>query len=66
MIISMIAAMGVNRVIGKNNSMMWHLPQEYQYFKNTVICALEPVLAYKVLGTILKDPIECRLRVPTP
>lgn len=37
MIISIIAAMGENRVIGKNNSMMWNLPEEYQYFKNTTL-----------------------------
>ncbi|MBT4790287.1 MAG: diacylglycerol kinase, partial [Halobacteriovoraceae bacterium] len=30
MIISMIAAMGKNRVIGKDNKMMWHLPLEYK------------------------------------
>lgn len=35
MIISMIAAMGKNRVIGSNNQMMWHLPQEFKYFKET-------------------------------
>lgn len=34
MILSMIAAMGKNRVIGKDNEMMWHLPREFQYFKD--------------------------------
>lgn len=34
MILSMIAAMGKNRVIGKDNQMMWHLPREFQYFKD--------------------------------
>lgn len=37
MIISMIAAMGKNRVIGKNNKMMWRLPKEWQYFKETTL-----------------------------
>jgi len=37
MIISLIAAMGKNRVIGKNNQMMWHLPLEYKYFKETTL-----------------------------
>ena len=37
MIVSMIAAMGKNRVIGKGNQMMWHLPLEYKYFKETTI-----------------------------
>ncbi len=37
MIVSMIAAMGNNRVIGKNNQMMWHLPLEFKYFKETTM-----------------------------
>lgn len=34
MIVSMIAAMGKNRVIGKDNKMVWRLPKEWQYFKS--------------------------------
>lgn len=32
--ISMIAAMGKNRVIGKDNDIPWHLPDDFQYFKD--------------------------------
>ena len=35
MIISMIAAMGNNRVIGKDNDIPWHLPDDFKYFKDT-------------------------------
>lgn len=35
MTISMIAAMGSNRAIGKNNDIPWHLPDDFQYFKKT-------------------------------
>ena len=35
MIISMIAAMGSNRTIGKDNDIPWHLPDDFKYFKNT-------------------------------
>lgn len=31
--IAMIAAMANNRVIGKDNKMPWHLPEELSYFK---------------------------------
>ena len=31
----MIAAMGTNRVIGKDNDIPWHLPDDFQYFKDT-------------------------------
>ncbi|MEQ8241307.1 MAG: dihydrofolate reductase [Cyclobacteriaceae bacterium] len=33
--ISMIAAMGSNRVIGKDNGIPWHLPDDFNYFKST-------------------------------
>lgn len=35
MLISMIAAMGSNRVIGKDNDIPWHLPDDFNYFKST-------------------------------
>lgn len=35
MIISMIAAMGSNRTIGRNNDIPWHLPDDFNYFKRT-------------------------------
>lgn len=35
MIVSMIAAMTRNRVIGKENDIPWHLPDDFQYFKTT-------------------------------
>lgn len=31
--LSMIVAMGENRMIGKNNQMPWHLPDDLKYFK---------------------------------
>lgn len=37
MIVSIIAAMGTNRVIGKGNKMMWRLPHEWDYFKTTTM-----------------------------
>ncbi len=33
MLISIIAAMSLNRVIGKNNRIPWHIPREQQRFK---------------------------------
>ena len=35
MIISLIAALTTNRVIGKNNDLPWHLPDDMKYFMNT-------------------------------
>ena len=52
MIISMIAAMGKNRVIGKENKMMWHLPLEYQYFKEVTFghCVITGRKNYEAVG----------------
>lgn len=35
MIISLIAALTKNHVIGKNNDLPWHLPDDMKYFMNT-------------------------------
>jgi len=35
MIVSMIAAMGSNRVIGKDNDLPWHLPDDFRFFQRT-------------------------------
>ena len=37
MIISLIAAVAENGVIGKDNQLPWHLPADLQYFKKTTI-----------------------------
>lgn len=35
--ISLIAALGNNRVIGKDNAMPWHLPADLKYFKRITL-----------------------------
>ena len=35
--ISMIAAMAENRVIGNKNAIPWHLPADFKYFKETTL-----------------------------
>ncbi len=35
--ITIIAAMTRSRVIGKNNSIPWHIPEDFQHFKNTTL-----------------------------
>jgi dihydrofolate reductase len=35
MTISLIAAVAQNRAIGKNNQLLWHLPEDMRYFRDT-------------------------------
>lgn len=35
--ISMIAACGKNRAVGKNNKIPWHIPEDFKYFKQATM-----------------------------
>lgn len=35
MIVSLVAAMAKNRTIGKDNKLIWHLPEDLEFFKST-------------------------------
>lgn len=37
MILSLVAAVGNNRVIGKDNAMPWHMPADLKYFKRITL-----------------------------
>ncbi len=37
MIISIISAVAENRIIGNKNSLPWHLPADFKYFKETTL-----------------------------
>lgn len=55
MTISLVAAMGFNRVIGKDNAMPWHLPADLRHFKQ--ITMGKPVImgrkTYESIGRAL-------------
>lgn len=61
MMISMIAAMADQRIIGKDNQMPWHLPADFAWFKRCtlgkpVVMGVKPTNRSDVLyrgGTIL-------------
>lgn len=52
--LSMIAAMTKNRVIGKDNDMPWHLPDDLQFFKKHTLG--KPV----IMGRKTFESIGCR------
>ena len=55
--ISMIAAIGKNNELGKDNSLIWHIPNDMKFFKNTTInhTVVMGYNTYKSLPAPLKD-----------
>ena len=59
--ISMIAAMGKNRVIGLNNKMPWHLPADLQWFKKTTLGS--PIIMGRKTYESIGFPLPGRLNI---
>ncbi|MEF1246886.1 type 3 dihydrofolate reductase [Vibrio owensii] len=61
MIISMIAAMADNRIIGKDNQMPWHLPADFAWFKR---CTMgKPVVMGRKTYESIGRPLPGRLNI---
>ncbi|WP_039984635.1 type 3 dihydrofolate reductase [Vibrio owensii] len=61
MIISMIAAMADNRIIGKDNQMPWHLPADFAWFKR---CTMgKPVVMGRKTHESIGRPLPGRLNI---
>ncbi|AUI85219.1 diacylglycerol kinase [Vibrio azureus] len=61
MIISMIAAMADNRIIGKDNQMPWHLPADFAWFKR---CTMgKPVIMGRKTYESIGRPLPGRLNI---
>ncbi len=61
MIISMIAAMAKQRIIGKDNQMPWHLPADFAWFKRCTMGKLV-VMGRKTYDSIGR-PLPGRLNI---
>jgi len=59
--ISMIAAMGKNRVIGLNNKMPWHLPADLQWFKKVTLGS--PIIMGRKTYESIGRPLPGRLNI---
>lgn len=59
--LSLIAALGENRVIGVDNSMPWHLPGDFKYFKATTLG--KPIVMGRKTWDSLGRPLPGRLNL---
>jgi dihydrofolate reductase len=59
--LSLIAALGQNRVIGVDNSMPWHLPADFKYFKATTLG--KPIIMGRKTWDSLGRPLPGRLNL---
>lgn len=59
--ISMIAAMGKNRVIGLDNKMPWHLPADLQWFKKVTLGC--PIIMGRKTYESIGRPLPGRLNI---
>ncbi|HYF30832.1 MAG TPA: dihydrofolate reductase [Chitinophagaceae bacterium] len=62
MIISLVVAATENNVIGKNNQLLWHLPNDLKFFKNTT-WAMPVIMGRKTFESIKKQPLSGRFNI---
>jgi dihydrofolate reductase len=59
MIISLIVAASTNNVIGKDNQLLWHLPNDMKFFKNTT-WGMPVVMGRKTFDALAGNPLPGR------
>ncbi|HKP31225.1 MAG TPA: dihydrofolate reductase [Chitinophagaceae bacterium] len=62
MIISLVVAASTNNVIGKNNQLIWHLPNDMKFFKNTT-WAMPVIMGRKTFESMAKKPLTGRFNI---
>lgn len=62
MIVSLIVAASENNAIGKNNQLLWHLPNDLKFFKNTT-WGMPVVMGRKTYESIAGDPLPGRFNI---
>ena len=62
MIVSLIVAAGTNNAIGKDNQLLWHLPKDLQFFKQTT-WAMPVVIGRKTFESLGGKPLNGRVNI---
>jgi dihydrofolate reductase len=60
--ISLIVAAAENNAIGKNNQLLWHLPNDLKYFKNTT-WGMPVIMGRKTFESISSEPLPGRINI---
>ena len=59
MIISLIVAASENNAIGRNNKLLWHLPNDMKFFKNTT-WGMPVIMGRKTYDALAGEPLPGR------
>ncbi|MBV9988792.1 MAG: dihydrofolate reductase [Chitinophagaceae bacterium] len=62
MIISLVVAASTNNAIGKHNQLLWHLPNDMKFFKNTT-WAMPVIMGRKTFESMGNKPLNGRLNI---
>lgn len=62
MIISLVAAASANNVIGKDNQLLWHLPNDLKFFKNTT-WGMPVIMGRKTFESVNQQPLRGRFNI---
>lgn len=62
MIISFVVAATENNVIGKDNQLLWHLPNDLKFFKNTT-WGMPVIMGRKTFESLNKKPLNGRFNI---
>ena len=62
MIISLLVAAAENNAIGKNNQLLWHLPNDMKFFKNTT-WGMPIIMGRKTFESIGSKPLAGRQNI---
>ncbi|NCT95455.1 MAG: dihydrofolate reductase [Chitinophagaceae bacterium] len=60
--LSMIVAAATNNAIGKDNKLLWHLPNDMKFFKNTT-WAMPVIMGRKTFESLSGKPLSGRLNI---
>jgi dihydrofolate reductase len=62
MIISLLVAASTNNVIGKDNQLLWHLPNDMKFFKNTT-WGMPVIMGRKTFESLNKKALNGRINI---